>query len=70
MKEGNAKEKTVVFEAAIGAPGFPVDVSIPIALPFTQDSTELAHRVIEHHNLPIHLHEGTINISANPIILI
>lgn len=51
-----------VFEIIIGAPQYPVRVKLPIAIPSHDDPSELAHRVIQHHNLPIFMHQGKIYI--------
>jgi len=52
------EEDVITFEHTFDKSKYLFTIKLPITLPCTEDPVELAHRVIQHHNLPIFLEEG------------
>ncbi|XP_018020079.1 protein C12orf4 [Hyalella azteca] len=44
------------FELELGGPEYTVKVHVPVSLASQEDPQELAHRIVQHHNLPIYMH--------------
>jgi hypothetical protein len=44
------------FELELGGPEYMVKVHVPVSLALQEDPLELAHRIVQHHNLPIYMH--------------
>lgn len=55
---------TRTFVTTLGDSMHPITLKLPIKFPCTDDPTELAHRFIQHHNLPIFLHERKFSINS------
>ena len=54
---GNDSDK-VLFDYTFSDYKYQINIKIPISVPCTDDPTELAHRAIQHHNLPVFLEDG------------
>lgn len=53
-----APKELLNFELELGGDEYPIIVRLPITIPCNDDPEELAYRVLEHHNLPLFMHQG------------
>lgn len=52
-------------EVTIGTEPRVLTVRVPVTIPTSACPVELAHRLIQHHNLPIYLHNGNFTLFCN-----
>ena len=57
-KKASEEQDFATFVTTLGDSNYSITLKIPITFPCSEIPAELAHRIIQHHNLPIFVHEG------------
>lgn len=64
------RNEDCICEVSIGTEPRVLTVRVPVSIPTSVCPVELAHRLIQHHNLPIYLHNGNVTLFFNDYAVI